>query len=153
DAVTGKKLWAHSYASPLEDKLFEGGPTATPTIDEERVYTLSRWGDLFCFEAGSGKVLWSKDLKNDPGRRVPGWGLAGSPLIHENQLLLNVGEAGLALDKHTGKVLWASDDKDAGYSTPVPFRRGADWFAVFSCDDAYAAVNLRTGKPLWRARW
>jgi outer membrane protein assembly factor BamB len=153
DAVSGKKLWSHSYPAALEDKLFEGGPTSTPTIDNGRVYTLSRWGDLFCFDAADGKIVWSKNIQKDTKLRVPGWGYAGSPLIHDDMLVLNIGEAGAALEKQTGKVVWASADKDAGYSSPIPFQRGGAWFAVFSSDDAYTAVNLKTGKPAWSVRW
>ncbi|MBM3861943.1 MAG: alcohol dehydrogenase, partial [Verrucomicrobia bacterium] len=56
EADTGKPLWKHSYAAELGDKYFEGGTTGTPTIDGDRVYQLSRWGDLFCLEAATGKV-------------------------------------------------------------------------------------------------
>jgi outer membrane protein assembly factor BamB len=153
DAITGKKLWSHTYDSPLDDKQFEGGPTSTPAADEDRVYTLSRWGDLFCFEAGSGKIVWSKNVAKEAKLRVPGWGFAGSPVIHENLLLLNMGEAGIALDKRSGKILWASADKDAGYSSPVLFQRGGEWFGIFTSEDAFVAVSLRTGKELWQARW
>jgi outer membrane protein assembly factor BamB len=153
DAVTGKKLWSHSYESALDDKLFEGGPTSTPTADGDQVYTLSRWGDLFCFQAASGKIVWSKNVHKETGIRIPGWGYSSSPVIHEDALLLNIGEAGLALDKRTGKVLWKSADKDAGYSSPVLLRRGNAWYAIFSSDEAYTAVEVQSGKPLWRIRW
>jgi len=153
DAETGKKVWSHTYDAPLEDKLFEGGPTATPTIDDERVYTLSRWGDVFCFDAASGKVVWTKNVAKDASIRVPGWGFGGSPVVHGDSLLLNVGESGMALDKRTGKLLWSSPDKDAGYSSPLPFKRGDDWCAVFSSEDAYVAVNIKDGKEVWSARW
>jgi len=153
DAVTGKKLWSHTYDAPLEDKLFDGGPTSTPTVDGERVYALSRWGDLFCFEGGTGKVVWSKNVQKEANIRVPGWGFAGSPLVHENLLILNVGEAGMALDKQTGKILWSSADRDAGYSSPVLFKRGADVFGIFSADDGWTAMDVKTGKELWRVRW
>ncbi|MBL8797770.1 MAG: PQQ-binding-like beta-propeller repeat protein [Planctomycetia bacterium] len=153
DAESGKQVWAHRYEAPLEDKLFEGGPTSTPTVDGDRVYTLSRWGDLFCFDAASGKVAWSKNVHKETSIRIPGWGYASSPVIHENQLLLNIGEAGVALDKRTGKLLWASGDKDAGYSSPVLYQRGTDTLAIFSADDGYTSVDLKTGKPAWNVRW
>jgi outer membrane protein assembly factor BamB len=153
DAVTGKKLWSHTYDAALEDKLFEGGPTSTPAVENDRVWTLSRWGDLFSFDSASGKIVWSKNLHKETGVRIPGWGYSCSPLIHEDLLLLNIGEAGLALDKRTGKLLWSSADKDAGYSSPVVVRRGDDSFAIFSSDEAYTAVELKTGKELWSARW
>jgi outer membrane protein assembly factor BamB len=154
DAVSGKPVWSHSYEAELGDLYFDGGPTATPTVHDGRVYTVSRWGDLFCFDAANGKVHWSKSLKKDPNPRVPAWGFACSPFIHDNLLLLNAGKAGLALEKDSGKVVWASAaDEEAGYSTPVPFKRGDDWFMVVSSGKAYAAVNIKTGKELWSFRW
>lgn len=153
DAATGKEIWKHTYASDLGDKFFEGGPTATPTFDEASVFTLSRWGDLFCFEAGSGKVRWSKNIQKETGIRIPSWGFASSPFVHENLVLLNIGDAGLAVEKTSGKIVWKSENKDAGYSTAVPFQRNNEWFAVLASSKSYVAVNIRTGKELWRFPW
>src|SRR5205085_338909 len=50
DAEKGDVLWKHSYPSDLGDKYFEGGTTHTPAIDGDRVYTIGRWGDAFCFD-------------------------------------------------------------------------------------------------------
>ncbi|HUR46525.1 MAG TPA: PQQ-binding-like beta-propeller repeat protein [Candidatus Saccharimonadales bacterium] len=149
----GKIVWQNSYDSDLGDKFFEGGPTATPTVDGDSVYTLSRWGDLFCFEAGSGKIRWSKNIQKEKGVRVPGWGFAGSPTILGDLLLLNVGEAGMALEKSNGKVVWNSANKDAGYSTPVPWTRGKETLAIFSSGKSFAAVDARTGKEQWTIPW
>jgi outer membrane protein assembly factor BamB len=153
DAATGKPVWKHSYDAPRDPKAFEGGPTATPAVDGDRVYTLSRQGDLFCFDAATGAVVWSKNIATETDQRIPGWGLAGSPVVHEDLLLLNLGDAGVALEKATGKVVWNSERKDAGYSSPVPVRHGGEWLAVFSSEDSFAAVDVRTGKEFWRVRW
>ena len=91
DSKSGKVLWKHSYDCPLDDRFFEGGPTSTPTIDGDRVYTLSRQGDLFCFDALVGTVHWSKNIAQEAEVRIPGWGFSSSPLVHENRLILNVG--------------------------------------------------------------
>ena len=153
EAATGAVLWKHSYESDLGDKYFEGGPGSTPSVAGERVFTISRWGDVFAFAAATGKILWSKNVAKETGVRVPGWGFTGSPLVHEKLLVLNVGEAGLALDQDTGVIVWQSGDNNAGYSTPLPLRRGDDWLALLGTESAYLAVNLRTGKPAWRVRW
>jgi outer membrane protein assembly factor BamB len=153
DADTGKLLWKHTFASELGDKFFEGGTTGTPTFDGDRVYSLNRWGEVFCLQAADGKVLWNKNVATETGIRVPGWGFGGAPLVHENLLVLNVGEAGLALDKSTGAVVWKSANKDAGYSTPLPFQRQGEWFAALGSEKSYLAVNLKTGKEAWRIRW
>jgi outer membrane protein assembly factor BamB len=153
DAAAGRVEWKHSWPSDLGDRFFEGGPTSTPTVEGGRVYALGRWGDLSCLEAATGKVVWSKNVAKEAGLRVPGWGFSGSPLVHEDLLVLNVGEAGLALEKATGKIVWKSADAEAGYSTPLPFRRGDAALALVSSGKAYLAVDLRTGKESWRFRW
>lgn len=153
DAVTGKKAWSHSYASPLDPNLFEGGPTATPTVDGDRVYTLSRWGHVHCYDAATGKVYWSKNVQEETNARIPSWGFGSSPLVYENLVCYCIDGAGLALEKTTGKIVWKSEAKDAGYSSPVPFQRGGETYALFSSEDAYTAVNLKTGKERWRFRW
>lgn len=153
DAASGKPIWQHSYPSELGDKFFEGGTTGTPTVDGDRVYTFSRWGDVFCLEAGTGKVVWSKNVQKDLQVRVPGWGFSGAPLVYGDAVILNAGEAGLALDKATGNVLWQSANKDAGYSTPYPCTLNGAPLVVVGSAKAYVAVDPKTGKGVWRVRW
>ncbi len=153
DAKSGKEIWKHSYPAELGDKFFDGGTTGTPTVDGDRVFTLSRWGDVFCFEAATGKIVWNRNVVKDAGARVPGWGFGGSPTVHENMLLLNVGEAGMALDKATGKTIWQSVAKDAGYSTPLPVREKEKWLVLLGSEKSYLAVDLQTGKERWRMKW
>ena len=149
----GKTIWSHSYSSPLEARFFDGGPTSTPTIDAEYVYTLGRQGELFCFHAADGKVRWSKNIQEETGARITAWGFSGSPSIHQDLLLLNVGEAGTVLNKHTGEVIWASGDRDAGYSTPLPVHRDGRWIALIGSAKYYLAVDIESGNELWRHRW
>ena len=153
EAVSGEVLWQHAYPAELGDKFFEGGTTGTPTVAGDRVFTLSRWGDAFCFEAASGKIVWSKNVQKETGVRIPGWGFSGAPLVHGNLLVLNVGDAGLALDQATGKIVWQSANKNAGYSSPLPIQRDGQWLALLGNGTGYVAVNLRDGKEAWRVRW
>lgn len=136
DAATGTPVWKFSYVCPLAPKQFEGGSGATPTVDGDRVYTLSRSGHLFCLNAKDGKPVWSKHLVDDLGGKVPTWGYSGSPLVHGNLLVLDVGAPGgsvVAFDKMTGAVVWKAGDEAAGYGTVVPFKRdGRDLLASFN---------------------
>ena len=152
DAASGREIWKYSYKSDLGDKYFQGGTTGTPTIDDGRVYWLGRWGDLICFEAASGKIVWQKNIQEETGAPIPDWGFTGAPYIHKNLLLLNVGEAGTAVEKATGKIVWKSAKKDAGYSTPVPLE-GAEPLVVIGSAQNYIALNPETGKEAWRVRW
>ena len=80
DALTGKELWRHSYPSPLGPQWYEGGPGATPTVADGHVFTMSKWGDVFCLDAKLGTVLWQRDLRQ-AGLKPNRWGFAGSPLV------------------------------------------------------------------------
>ncbi len=153
DAATGKVVWKHSYPSELGDKFFDGGTTGTPTLDGDRVFWLGRWGDTFCFNAADGKIIWSKNVQQETKARLPDWGFTGAPLVQGGNLMLNVGDAGLALDKQTGAIVWQSAPKSAGYSTPQPFRQGGDLLVVIGSGQSYVAVNVADGKEAWRIRW
>ncbi len=153
DAATGKLVWKHEYETPLDPNLFEGGPTSTPTVDGDRVYTIARQGKVFCFNAADGRVLWSRDLADGGELPAPGWGFAGSPTIHGDQLLLNVGESGMALDKKTGETLWQSPAEESGYTTPVVCQLGGKELGIFSSGKHFSAVDLEDGVVVWSHRW
>ena len=153
DAATGKEIWNHAYPSELGDKYYEGGTTGTPTFDGGHLYWLSRWGDLFCFQADTGKVVWKKNIKTETGAKIPTWGYTGAVLVQGDLLILNVGEAGTAVDKSTGNIVWKSGNSDAGYATPVPIERNGQSLALLANGENYLAVNLKTGAEAWRFKW
>jgi outer membrane protein assembly factor BamB len=150
EAETGKKVWTHTY--PCGTGGYPG-PRTTPTIDGDRVYTLSREGHLFCFDAKKGKVQWQKHLVKDFGARPPGWDFAGSPVVEGELLVLNAGQAGIALNKQNGRVVWSSAPGTGGYATPVMFSyRSRRYAAIFGATALYA-VDLQNGKIWWSYPW
>ena len=153
EATSGKPIWKHSYPAELGNKFFEGGTTGSPTLDGNHLYWLSRWGDLFCFDAATGKVIWNRQLAKETGTRIPTWGLTGAPTVYENLLILNVGDAGMAVEKATGKEVWRSGEGDAGYSTPLPVPRGGKTEILLSNGEAFLSVEPLTGKENWRMKW
>jgi outer membrane protein assembly factor BamB len=150
DAETGRVAWTHAYAAEIGDKFFEGGPTSTPAVDGGRVYAVARAGEVFCLDAATGKVVWSTNFAEAAGVPAPGWGFGGSPVVHGSLLLLNAGEAGVALEKDTGRLLWKSAAKEAGYSTPL-VALGKQ--LLLGSGRSYLAVDPASGKELWRIRW
>ena len=150
DAVTGELLWKHTYLCPLLPKYYEGGTLATPTVDGAVVYTLSKMGDLFCLQVDTGKVLWEQQLNRELGFTLPTWHFSGSPLILDDRLILNVGSACAAFNKHTGELLWENGRDICGYSTPVPAKVDGHECIVFCGADSIMGVRIGDGELLWR---
>lgn len=153
DAATGKAIWKHYYPAPLDAKYYEGGTSATPTVDSGRVYTLSKRGAVYCLDAAKGNVIWTKPLADELGAKMPTWGFAGSVLVEGDLLLVNVGGTGTALRKSDGKVVWSNGTDEAGYSTPVPINAGGQRAIVLFTKEHVAAVTVAEGKELWRYLW
>jgi outer membrane protein assembly factor BamB len=155
-ADTGAVLWRHSYPCELQPLSYEGGPGATPAVDGRHVFTFSKGGDLFCLEATDGRVVWSKKFEPWPyqeGDWRNTWRYAGSPLVVKERLLLSLGQAGAAFAKADGTVLWQSPAGHPGYSSPVPFRAGADAAVAFFSGRAVVGVEQASGRRLWSLPW
>ena len=157
DAETGKPLWKHEYACEAKDPNGYHGTRCTPTVDGNRVYTLSRHGHFFCLDTASGKVIWSKDFKKDFEGETPKWGFAGSPWIEKGWVVTEVsspkGASVVAFDKQNGEVVWKNGNDKAGYSSIIAFEMGGErCLAQFSADHIIAR-RMKDGSEVWRFPW
>ncbi len=156
DAATGKEIWTHKYPEKLDPKLYDGGPNATPTIDGDSVYTLSRTGNLFCLSLADGKPKWHKHFQSDFKGKAPDWGYSASPVVKGDLLycLPCAPDGGLfALEKATGKVSWKSGDSTKpGYAAPVFFNyKGREVVAAFHGRELVTYDGK--GKPVFDFGW
>jgi outer membrane protein assembly factor BamB len=150
DAATGEEIWAHPYPSELWDQAHRGGTLSTPSIDGDVVYTLNREGNLFCFEAATGAVLWHRQLAEELEVELPTWGFSASPLVLEGELVINAGKI-LSLSKKTGELRWASRDYGHAYCTPAAFElAGKPALAVLN-GNGVGVVGRADGKELYFA--
>jgi len=154
-AARGKRLWSTDIA-PAGYKEYSPGARATPTVDGDRVYGLSAGGVLACLDRKTGKILWTLDYVKDRGGILPRWAFAESVLIDDNKLICTPGGpkgAILALNKATGKVIWAANfDDKASYSSPVKATiAGVTQYVAFTFESV-VGVDAADGKLLWRYR-
>jgi len=153
EAASGKVAWSYEYKQELAPKFYEGGPSATPTVDGDRVFTLSKSGLVHCLNAGDGSVVWSRDLAGSMGLKAPTWGFSGSVLVEGDLLILNAGDSGTALRKDSGEVVWTSGEGPSGYSTPVPFVSDGKRCVALMGEDEFLAVQVDDGTVVWRFPW
>jgi len=156
DAGTGELKWTHTYDEPLDPKYYDGGTSATPLIEGDRVYTLSRTGKLFCLALETGKVVWDKDFEADLDGRKPEWGWAATPLVVGDRLIIDPGAkrgSVVALNKKSGKVLWKSGDGVPGYASPVIYPSKQGQAVAFFQGELFSGFRIEDGKPLFRVAW
>jgi outer membrane protein OmpA-like peptidoglycan-associated protein/outer membrane protein assembly factor BamB len=84
--------------------------TFNPITSDGRVYFLDNKADLYCLDEEYGRLLWKVDFQTISAQFKAFSKSAGKvkyPLIKGNTLFLSDPIAIYALDKRTGKVLWA----------------------------------------------
>lgn len=144
DAAGGKEVWSFSY--PCAAGRDYRGPRGTPAVDDGRVYTVSRAGQMLCLSADKGKRLWARDLsklyKAKPGQ----WDFAGSPVILGKAVVVDLGVV-IALNKKTGTLLWKTPLGTAGYSTPAVFKAGSKIYLATFPITGLAILDAANGKP------
>lgn len=152
DAITGEEIWTHDYACELVDRLHEGGPGSTPTIDNGRVYTVSRQGHLFCLDAANGDVVWSGQLEKLTGVEYPEWGFTCSPLVLGDMLIIEAGRL-IALNKNDGEKIWQTKIDRPGYGSPVAFKREGQQLLTVLNNDRLLIVRAMDGSEVASFDW
>ncbi len=153
DALTGDVVWEHHYPAERWARSHNGGTLVTPGVDGKDLYCSNREGRFFCFDAATGVIHFEKNLKDEYKLEFPRWGLAASPLILPDMVLMNVGKV-IAFEKHTGKELWATE-KNYGdaYCTPVEYdHHGEACFAVFN-QTGLVILDRKTGAEKMVQDW
>ncbi len=125
---TGERYWSYRYRTEFQDRYgYNNGPRSSPVIDDGHVYTYGAQGKLHCLRLKTGQVVWSRDIAAEFKVPQDFFGIATTPLVEGDLLILNVGAPGgpevAAFDKLTGRMVWGIGDQwGASYATPVAAR-------------------------------
>jgi outer membrane protein assembly factor BamB len=161
DAQNGKELWATVTGqakyrgggdSGAPDNSGGDGPRSTPAASGNRVYVYSAQMVLSCLDAGTGKVVWQKDVLRDFSGKNIGWESAMSPVVDERRVYVaggGEGQAMLAFDKATGAVAWKTGDDQMTHATPVLADILGVRQIVYMMQSGLQALDPESGKALW----
>jgi len=158
DARTGRDEWQSGYPTHYRDDFgFDEGPRGTPTVVSNRVYTYGAEGMLGCWDASDGRKVWSADTKSQFRQSKGFFGMACSPLIEGDLVVLNVGGKGgaglVAFDRSTGKVRWKASDDEASYASPVAATVAGSRRVFAITREALISVNPLDGSVAFRYPW
>jgi len=153
DVTTGKPLWRHSDNARFYESNAGAGPRATPTLNNGRVYTQGGTGIVNALDAATGDVVWTRYAVNDTGAKVPGWGIAGSPLVVNDLVVVAAAGNLVAYEAATGKTRWLGPPGGTGYSSPQLLTTNGIQQIVLLRSTGVTSVSLTDGKLLWEHAW
>lgn len=161
---TGDVIWYHSNPGRLEAPLGGIGPRATPTLHQGRLYAMGGFGLLTCFDASDGTVIWERDVYEDVGTDAAleaanvTWGRAGSPLIHENKVIVPAGGksandavALIAYSLEDGSEIWRAGKGQISYASPLIGELAGKRQVISLNENHVAGYDPDTGEELWRS--
>jgi outer membrane protein assembly factor BamB len=156
-ATDGSLLWeTRLQAGPYTLGRSTSFDTASPTVDEERVYLTWVSEDRFhvaSLDRHTGEELWRRDLGSFKAQHGPG----ASPIRFEDLLIVPNDQSGpssaLALDPKTGETRWRVDRRTVktAYSTPAIYRpdSGVAQLILASTAHGISSLDPTTGRLNW----
>jgi outer membrane protein assembly factor BamB len=157
DVETGREVWTNGWNANFQESMGGDGPRATPTYHEGRVYAQGAEGELRVLDARTGSVVWRRNILSDNGASNLPWGMAASPLIvDEKVIVLPGGPRGrsvVAYHKLTGEPVWKALDDQQAYTSPILITiDGVRQIVVVAARRAMGLVP-ETGRLLWDYPW
>ena len=153
DALSGKQIWqstGYPSAEITGPAASHPGPRSSVAFSDGKVITLGVWGDVACFDASNGKLLWrNEDYKN----QVPRFNTGMSPLISEGVCFTHLGgpDKGtfVAFYMATGSIHWKVEGEGPAYGSPVLITVDGTKQVVFQSLTKLVSFNMLDGKLLW----
>jgi outer membrane protein assembly factor BamB len=156
--LNGKLLWkkANGAAWKVEVSWARGydGPRSTPTFDNGVVYHVSELNKLTAYNAKTGDIVWTRNLKDDFEAEMPDYGFTESVLIDGDKLFVKTaGKKGyqVCLNKTSGETIWINKDISGayGYNSSILHNYGGYRQLISESSAGFYGVDSETGKLLW----
>jgi outer membrane protein assembly factor BamB len=152
DPLTGKQQWETALAPEYKNAQGDG-PRATPTIVGERVFAYAGQGVLTCVNRTNGSQVWSHNVVGELGGKVADYGMACSPLVVGEFVIVSAGGPKgclVAFRMQDGKQAWTAGTDPAGYSSPALLNVGGRSQLVAVTGTSAVGIAPDSGAILWR---
>jgi outer membrane protein assembly factor BamB len=154
----GKQLWQQSYPAPYQvhpaAAAHGKGPKSTPLVADSRLFTLGIGGVVNCWNAKTGKRLWTREFSKEFEKTSPLYGAAMSPVVDGDKCIVAVGgpDKGAleALNVKTGETIWSCNGDGPAYASPVIATIEEVRQVVTQSQRATIGVAANDGKLLWK---
>ena len=156
DVATGDELWTDGWNALFSESMGGDGPRATPTWHEGKLYALGAAGEFRCYDAEKGAVLWAKNILTDNGASNIMWGMANSPLVVDDKVIVTPGGRGrsvVAYHKDTGARTWGALDDQAAYTSPMTATIAGRRQLVVVTAARIVGMAVEDGALLWQHPW
>lgn len=168
NADSGELIWERRFHVFLTDIVENrvGWTSVAGDPETGNIYCHGTGGELICWD-GDGNELWRRSLTEEFGRISGYGGRLFSPIVDEDRVVISFASSSwgaqargahriLALDKHTGEVVWWADPagrppQDTTYATPVVAVIDGERLIIAPNADGWVyALHSRTGRTVWK---
>lgn len=150
--LAGKKIWQ----TPLGKEWMKNYPgSRSPiTVAGDQVYAGSGYGDLYCIEKKSGRLLWSKNLKKDFDGVLPMHAHSEAPLVEGDKVFWVPGGKTfnvVAMNRFTGSLFWSHKGlgEPSGYNSPKLIKLPGRSIIVTASSYNLMGLDTKDGSLLW----
>ena len=157
DLASGRELWHSGWPARFSSFMGGKGPRTTPTWDDGKLYAVGALGEFRCLNADTGEVIWRKNILEENGTDRVRWGLASSPLIVDELVIVQPGgrsgRSVVAYSKATGEEVWTALDDKTSYASPMLATLGGVRQIIAMTAEGAVGLNPESGELLWRHPW
>lgn len=149
----GKLLWQKEYGP--EWHINYTGSRSTPTIMDGLLYFVSGQGVAFCMDSSNGEIIWKNDMFKNFGAQGTSWGIAESPLLDGDRIILTPGGADhnlVALNRFNGDPIWSAsgNGEQSAYCSPILAEHNETRLILTMTAESILGIDAANGETLWR---
>ncbi len=154
---SGDLLWRREFWATGRTATHETSANAAPSpaSDGERIYAFYSSNDLICLDL-DGNLQWFRGLAHDYPKAGNDVGMAASPVVVDNTVVVQVENQGdsfaASLDKFTGETKWrVKRPAVANWSSPIamPSSDRKKNTVLLQSGNGLTAHDTQTGAQLW----